>query len=290
MKSVITAFKEHKEFKLGRYWDSNELYFKGDTSTQPHYADTVEIIVDHGVVGDIHIGGARYVFHGHGAYFIPPNTVHSMQYKKSDGYVTVMKIAVEPLKAFLDIETVLKTYGYVMDELPHIIPESANVEALANLFKNSVSLCEILAGILEFFGELVKAEQPHMPGITLRQNEDLRRLIEWAEQHYTDKPSLTDAAEVMGYNKNYFCRLFKEATGVTYLNYLNALRIDRACAELKKGLSVSEVCYLCGFESQSYFIKFFSRAVGVTPKKYVSTLESKKHNNMSMGENKHENA
>ena len=274
MNRVITAFKEHKEFERGKYWDSNNLYLRKDFCTPPHYADTVEIIIDRGASGDIHIGGAHYEFSGSGAYFIAPATVHSMQYKQG-GYVKVLKIAVSQLKALLNIDAVLGADGIGMDDLSHIIPESANVDTLAALFEGDASLCEILTAILAFFGVLSHAARPDVLGISGRQNADLRRLIEWTEQNYTTKPSLTEAAEVMGYNKNYFCRLFKEATGVTYLNYLNVLRIDRACAELKKGMAVSEVCYLCGFESTSYFTKLFNSTVGMTPKKYISMIDGK---------------
>jgi len=276
MNRVITAFKEHKEFSNGKFWDANRLYLNKNISSPPHYADTVEIIVDHGAVGNIHIGGAHYEFSGSGAYFIAPDTVHSMMYKKCDGYVTILKLAVTPLKEFLDISAMIKSNGYGMDDLPHIVPEAANATELEQLFAGSESPFNVLAATLTFFGELSKTASMYLPKMSVQQSADLRRLIKWAEQHCTNKPSLAEAAKIMGYSKNYFCRLFKDATGVTFLDYLNALRIDRACVELKKGMSVSEVCYFCGFESVSYFAKLFKRTVGVTPKKFVSMTELNK--------------
>ena len=55
--------------------------------------------------------------------------------------------------------------------------------------------------------------------------------------------------------------------------YLNCVRINHACSELKKGRSITDICYSCGFVNPSYFIKLFRSVVGVTPMKYMSREE-----------------
>ena len=78
MKKVITAFKEHKEFKPERHWDANVLRISKDTITPPHYADTIEIVVNHNVKGTIHVGGKKIAAENSCFYFIPPGAVHEM--------------------------------------------------------------------------------------------------------------------------------------------------------------------------------------------------------------------
>lgn len=273
MKRIITVFKEHKEFKKEKHWDANILRFPTNTSTPPHYADTVEIIINHGACGDIHIAGTHCKSSEHLAYFIPPNAVHSMEYQKCDGYVSVLKINHLTLKKHLDLESVLATCGHSFDSLPYYIDDAEVINAIEDAFFKSESLFGVLISMLIFFRRLCELGNPEQNTSVAVENDKLRRLIEWTEQNFMNSPTLDDAASILGYNKNYFCQKFKAATGVTYINYLNCLRINHACAELKKGLSVAEVCYSCGFDNPSYFIKLFRTIVGVTPMKYAHYAE-----------------
>jgi len=64
-------------------------------------------------------------------------------------------------------------------------------------------------------------------------------------------------------------RSFKNEFGITPLQYINRLRIDRACKYLQKGNnSVTDVCYMLGFNSISHFISLFKSLMGITPKQF----------------------
>lgn len=269
MKRVITAFKEYKEFKPEKHWDANVLRFEKAKVTPPHYADTVEIIINHGAAGDIHIDGNHCRLTDHLAYYIPPNAVHSVEYQKNDGYVSILKINHLALKQYLDLGSVLEGSGYSFGSLPFYVDSSDAFERMERAYFESESIFTVLTATLDFFGYLSELGESKQESFTARRSDDIRRIIEWSEQNFTRGPTLEEAAAVFGYNKNYFCQKFKAATGVTYVSYLNCLRINFACAQLKKGLSVTEVCYSCGFENPSYFIKLFRTTVGVTPMKYA---------------------
>lgn len=57
-------------------------------------------------------------------------------------------------------------------------------------------------------------------------------------------------------------------SGITYIDYINHLRISNACRMLSRGDTLSKVCAECGFGNQSYFIRLFSKIMGMTPAKY----------------------
>lgn len=268
MKRILTAFKEYKEFHDNRHWDANILRFPRDIVTPPHYADTVEILVNHSAVGDIHIGGRQYKLTPNTGYFISPNTVHSVFYPKNDGYIMGLKINHVTLKKYLDLEAVLASESKSFDTLPPVIQDFEAVCRLEYTLDNSDSLCEVCREILDFFGMMIHNSSENIIETNERARGDIRKIIEWSENNFMKRPTVSDAAAVLGYNKNYFCKLFKTSTGVTYLNYLNTIRIEKACTELKNGTSVADVCYLLGFENPSYFIKLFRNTMGVTPKKY----------------------
>ena len=101
---------------------------------------------------------------------------------------------------------------------------------------------------------------------------NLRKIINWTEKNYLNKISIDEVAHIVGYEKHYFCNKFKKLTGISYINYVNNLRIQHACRMLANGNSVSTVCDECGFENLSYFVQLFKKFVGVTPKTYSVKL------------------
>lgn len=81
---------------------------------------------------------------------------------------------------------------------------------------------------------------------------------------------LSMLAEKCDVSEEYYCYLFKEATGTTPTAYINALKISRACDLLQKypEKPVKEICSLCGFNDPCYFNRVFKRDVGMTPTQF----------------------
>ena len=73
-----------------------------------------------------------------------------------------------------------------------------------------------------------------------------------------------------------FSNFFKKHTSLSYISYLNNLRIAKACRLLEGTmLSVSEICYECGFNNKSNFNRIFLKSRGVTPtvyRKYINNI------------------
>lgn len=100
-------------------------------------------------------------------------------------------------------------------------------------------------------------------------------LLDWVEENLSSKITLDELAEMSGFNKKYLCRIFKEYTSKTIVEYITELRIGRACYELAEGKSVTEAALESGFDDLSYFCKVFKRAKGLSPKEYKKNHESK---------------
>lgn len=269
MRNVITALKEHKEFKKERPWDANILTYPADEFIPPHYAETIEVLLCCGVLGDIHIGGREFSLDGHKVFFIPPNVIHTINYKKNNGFVTVLKINTAELKPIFDINALLMYYNKDYSSLPYCLPEYNKIKAIGDIFMNSSELTEIIAAISDLVHILMSYADGNTDTLQKSDyNDDLHKIIGWTEENFSEKITLESVAALAGYDKHYFCTKFKKATGVTYLNYLNTLRIHHACNLLKSGVSVKEACDECGFENVSYFINLFKKTMGSTPKKY----------------------
>lgn len=94
-------------------------------------------------------------------------------------------------------------------------------------------------------------------------------LIEHIENNYAEKITLSELAELAGVNEKYLCRFFKEFTGYTPTDYINRLRIEHACYDMRfNHRNVTEAAYECGFNEISYFSKCFKKYKGVSPGKY----------------------
>jgi AraC-like DNA-binding protein len=85
-----------------------------------------------------------------------------------------------------------------------------------------------------------------------------------------DQPMpLGAVARQAGLSESHFCRLFKEATGLTLTDYVNRCRIEWAKRELlRPEARVSEIAFLVGYQSLSQFNRSFARIVGDAPTAY----------------------
>lgn len=277
MKNIITAFKEHKIFKHNRPWDINTMTFSADITTPPHYADTIEVLLCCNAKGDIYIGGNKFELGGTQIFYIPPQVVHSVFYKKCDGFVKVLKVNAEQLKPFFDIEEILRKENKTFLSLPSYLPYFDEMEYICDTFKTSTHCTEVCKCILDLFYRLIiQSDSANLE--TLKNDihgHNLRKVILWTEQHLGEKISLQNAANLVGYEKHYFCNKFKNLTGISYMNYVNNLRIQYACELLTKGETASSVCEQCGFDNLSYFIQLFKKITGATPKAFSKSITEK---------------
>jgi AraC-like DNA-binding protein len=97
----------------------------------------------------------------------------------------------------------------------------------------------------------------------------LRRAHDLIDRDYAERLDLGALAREAGYSKYHFARTFAEAYGETPRAYLTRGRVERAKNLLRTAnLSVTEVCFLVGFESLGSFSSLFRRLVGQSPSAY----------------------
>ena len=82
--------------------------------------------------------------------------------------------------------------------------------------------------------------------------------------------SIVDLAEAAGVSGTQVIRAFSAATGMPPHAYLVSLRVERAKALLRAGLSLAEAALEVGFSDQSQFTRHFKRLTGVTPGRFAA--------------------
>ncbi|HIX32476.1 helix-turn-helix domain-containing protein [Gemmiger formicilis] len=101
----------------------------------------------------------------------------------------------------------------------------------------------------------------------------MQDVVDYLNENYFDFISLDALArEKYFMNPRYFGKLFKDYTGCTFSQYLTQIRMEHARDYLaKENYTVSQVAYMCGYNSVSYFIQTFKKVYGETPKQFEKT-------------------
>ena len=98
-------------------------------------------------------------------------------------------------------------------------------------------------------------------------------ILSYVNENYAEDISLERASEILGFDKSYFCRIFKTATGATFTEYLNFVRICKAEKKLQTTRdSVLEISEAVGFSSVSYFNRIFRKYRNCSPRFYRTVL------------------
>ncbi len=96
------------------------------------------------------------------------------------------------------------------------------------------------------------------------------KIVAFIGTRYTEDLSLSEVAEHFRLSESYLSRLIKEELGISFKNYLNGLRVNKAKELLKTGkYKVHEVAELVGCNNVNTFIRVFKQAEGITPGKFI---------------------
>ena len=91
----------------------------------------------------------------------------------------------------------------------------------------------------------------------------------WLDEHYQQKFSLDALADELGKSRSYVSRKFHAETGEKIHDYLNTLRLRKACESLlHSDASVRDIAARVGFSDVTYFISAFKKGIGETPLQY----------------------
>ena len=91
---------------------------------------------------------------------------------------------------------------------------------------------------------------------------------------YYDNISLNETAKRLCISSNYLSERFKKETGVTFIDYLTKVRVEKAKELLKENdLSIGQISEMVGYENSTYFNKVFKKHTGMTPGFFRSKLK-----------------
>lgn len=138
--------------------------------------------------------------------------------------------------------------------------------------KNSLDALLGLLEILQILAESKEVKELNSEDTRIKWflNDKIRMgtIYDYIHGNYDRRPNVNEIAKIVSLSTPAFCRYFKKQTNMTFTDFVNNYRINQARIFLLKESSITEVCFMVGFESLSYFNKLFKKYVGETPSEF----------------------
>lgn len=123
--------------------------------------------------------------------------------------------------------------------------------------------------IIELFRALAKKWTAPLPSSAVN------KALAYIHKHYFEALTLDMLSKELHLSPNYLSSYFKKSVGKNFKEYLIDLRIKHAARLLANtDMSVTEICFSCGFSSYSHFIRTFKSIFGETPLGFRNTHRS----------------
>lgn len=127
------------------------------------------------------------------------------------------------------------------------------------------SLVSLLICLLR--NDTEEGEQPDGRNIT-------KAVKEYVAAHYMEQISLSDLSREMNFSLTHVSLTFKQATRMSFRDYLIKIRVEEACRLLRRTKKpVAEIASLVGYSDPAFFYKVFRKSLGQTPAEYRARTE-----------------
>ncbi len=143
------------------------------------------------------------------------------------------------------------------------------LQRLSSLFR----IFDILSGLKKSEYELL-ASPGSLQNINSNTSDHFNKINEYIMRNFYEDISLTEIASVANMAVTTFCNFFKEHYRVTFVEYLNRVKIGYACKLFSENeVNVVQAAYKSGYNNLSNFNKQFKKLKKMTPSEYRKKLE-----------------
>ncbi|MBR6391459.1 MAG: AraC family transcriptional regulator [Lachnospiraceae bacterium] len=263
--------------------DTNIRLYMNDLAEDypPHWHSSMEIIMPLESYYIAEVAGHRFELREGDVLFIFPCNLHTL-YAPPKGKRIIFQPEMQFLHQLKEIDAILSLMAPVRlitaNNAPDIYPDIRKLLleiADEYQFFGSLSEAIIYSKLLEM---LVIAGRYYMSHATTFDSTGDKRqeytakfitICDYIANNCTEELSLDQMADLSGFSKFHFSRLFKQFSGQTFYQYVSHKRIEHAELLLaREDLSITDVATASGFESLSAFIRMFKQIKGMTPTQY----------------------
>lgn len=116
---------------------------------------------------------------------------------------------------------------------------------------------------------LLTLGRPENPEYNTSSNNYIFGMIcEYIQNHFNEKITVEQIADIIHCSSSYINHNFKKLTGMSFSDYVNSFRLNYAKKLLSRGGSIKDACFESGFNDCAYFSKMFREKYNTTPSEY----------------------
>jgi len=253
----------------------------------PHWHTAVEVIMPIVNIYTIIIGKTTYNLNEGDILVIPPGELHELIAPK-EGLRRILLFdysLISSLKGITNIFTVLNQPRLITSrnapdthkELTKIYDEITDEYNSSNALREA-AIYSLIIKMFVILGRKYMNTEHIFPDVKLNKQkeyiEKFNLIFDYINENFMDDISLDVIADVAGFSKFHFSRLFKQFTDMSFYDYLNQRRVKEAeKLLLNPNLSITEVAMRSGFSSISTFNRVFKQFKECTPTEFKNLYQ-----------------
>ena len=228
-------------------------------------------------------GEERFITRKGDIVIIPPNMSHAIYTfgNSTQRYDTIVfsadmigahandRSAAECIIPLMNSHSVIKPH--ITAEHPYYSEFKTITENIFSCAKGDSYKLDMLmkSELLRLFWLLEDNEDIHAAADCGSEYSSIRSSLEYINENFCENITVQQLADISHLSKSYFMSRFRQSAGVGAIEYINQLRIKKACRLLlESSMSMTETAFECGFRNISNFNRQFKKLVGCTPCEY----------------------
>jgi AraC-like DNA-binding protein len=249
-----------------------------------HFHPEYELHLVTATEGDRYVGDHIEPFRVGDLVFVGPNLPHNWISDIAEGQsieerCLVLQFTGEFIAACMATFPELRFLQPVLKEaLRGVRFEAATAERVEPLMRDLLEAADarritLFVRILDLIGHAERrdplASIGFQPNPSAYSSTAMNLVLQYIGRNFTDNLNETDLAKLSRQSISTFSRSFRKHTGMTFVQYVNSLRIELACQHLGQAdLTITDICYAVGFNNVSNFNRQFLAAKGMPPSKF----------------------
>lgn len=279
MLNLLNA-KNYEDTKLeNKYFQFRCFHMNSNTLT--HWHNHTEIIYISKGISFVYVNGKLFLCNEGDILFIPRESLHSILPKSNSNYCAIVigDTLFTSMLSDIRCKTILQAFLLNTQLKPiHINNSKIFYKKLVSIIntiieedkaKNNYYQMVVKAELCKFFTILLR-NLPLQSSLEFTQKDShiylIKKTLDYISMHYKEKITLTSISKYINISKQHFCRIFKEYTGKTFIEYLTVYRLEQAQLLLKTtNLPISQIPELTGFCNENYFSRIYKKKYGHPP-------------------------
>lgn len=270
-------------YKTYRKVDTEGIYLSYSTAPggyHPlHWHEEIELLYQLNGRSDIQIDGKKYQIQNKLLTVINSRQVHSVHtYSDTSMFICVhiSKKLIEKYMPDIDLYRIYCIPDDIPDsQFPEYLSVCRQMEDLLRLYitdklawqmESEGIILQVLAQLIRHFSRKSAPDEIGLSSADRTSFNRIRDVITYVEEHFREPISLQDIAGHLSLGREYFCRFFKKNMGMSFLRYLNEVRISHVYRDLEQtDAPIAEIAEKNGFHNQKLFNRTFREVYGCTP-------------------------